>query len=113
MVGLDYFYLMRSLPPNYSNHTVMLEDYFEKSMAVLQAWNAKQNFLYSTKDMAMAMLFGLNTYDTGTSPTQISTINNAFEAVKTKYAITASDLNTFNLSNLNSTTNKLPTTGCN
>jgi hypothetical protein len=52
---------MGSLPVNYSNHTMMLEDYFDKSMAVLQAWNAKQGFIYSMKDMAMAMLYELDT----------------------------------------------------
>ncbi|MBB2146600.1 hypothetical protein GM921_13945 [Pedobacter sp. LMG 31464] len=113
MVGLNNFYLMGNLPANYSNHTMMLEDYFDKSMDVLQAWNAKQGFIYSTKDMASAMLYGLNTYDTGTSQTQINNINAVFQNVKTKYSITASDLTTFNLANLIATTNKLPTTGCN
>ncbi len=113
MLGLDNFYLMESLPPNYSNHTIMLEDYFDKSMAVLQAWNATQGFIYSTKDIAMATLYGLDAYDVGTSQTQINNINAVFQAVKTKHGITASDLTTFNSTNLYATTNKLPTTGCN
>jgi hypothetical protein len=90
MVGLDNFYLMGSLPANYANHTMILEYYFDKSMVVLQAWNAKQGFIYSMKDMAMA--YGLGTYDTGTSQAQINTINTAFQAVKTKYSITSSGL---------------------
>lgn len=113
MAGLNNFYLMVNLPPNYSNHTMMLEDYFDKSMGVLQAWNSKQGFIYSTKDMAMAMLYGLDAYDASTSQTQINTINAAFQAVKTKYNISTSDLTTFNNANLFSSTNKLPTTGCN
>jgi len=113
MVGLDNFYLMGNLPTNYSNHTMMLKDYFEKSMAVLQAWNAKQGFIYETKDMASAMLYGLDTYDTGTPQSQINNINAVFESVKTKYNITSSDLTTFNRANLITTTNRLPTTGCN
>jgi len=56
MMDLNNFYLMCNLPPNYSNHTMILEDYFEKSIAVLQAWNAKQDFIYSTKDMVRAIL---------------------------------------------------------
>lgn len=91
----------------------MLEDYFEKFMAVLQAWNAQQGFIYSNKDMAMATLYGLDTYDSGTSQTQINKINSVFQAVKTKYGVTTSDLTTFNQANLIATTNKLPTTGCN
>lgn len=113
MVALNNFYLMSNLPANYSNHTMMLEDYFEKSIAVLEAWNAKQGFIYSMKEMRMAMLYGLNSYEPGTSQAQINTINAAFEAVKTKHGITTSDLNTFNQTNLIATTKKLPTTGCN
>ncbi len=113
MVGLDNFYLIGNLPVNYSNHTMMLEDYFDKSMAVLQAWNAKQGFIYSEKDMAMAMLYGLDAYDMGTSQAQKNNINAAFQAVKTKYKISTSDLTKFNTTNLFASTHKLPTTGCN
>lgn len=111
MLGLNNFYLMVNLPANYSNHTMMLEDYFDKSMAVLQAWNAKQGFIYSTKNMAM--LYGLDRYETGTSQALINNINSAFQAVKVKYNISTSDLTSFNNANLFSSTNKLPTTGCN
>jgi hypothetical protein len=112
MVSLNGFYLIKDLPSNYSNHTMMLTSYFDKAVAVLKAWDATQATHYSDKQLAMAMLYGLNTVDPGTSQSLLDNINSVFQSLKTKYGITDAQLATFNRENLNSV-GKLPTTGCN
>ncbi len=112
MAALNGFYAIKDLPSNYSNHTLILTDYFDKSIAVLQTWNNTQTTPYSTKELAMAMMYGLDTVDPGTPQNFIDNINSAFVAIQAKYGITAAELNTFNLANLSSN-NKLSTTGCN
>jgi len=109
--ALDAFYSIRNLPPNYSGHYQMLTDYFNKATGILSSWD---NNSHTPKEYAMAMLYGLNTTDPNCPADVKARLNNIFTSVMTTYSITLSDLNTFNINNLNATSsNKLPTTGCN
>lgn len=105
LVALNSFYLIRSLPANYSNHTMMLTDYFEKGLSVLRAWNKTQSIPYSEKEIAM--LYGLDMVDPDTPQNLVNNINSVFATQIEKLGITRGDLNSFNIKNLNST-NKLP-----
>lgn len=111
MASLNGYYLVRSLPPNYSNHTEMLNSFFDKAIDVLRQWDDKQNSQHSDKELAMAMLYGLNTADPGTSQSLINNLNSAYALAKLKYLITDSELEAFNVAQLESI-NKIPKTGC-
>lgn len=87
----------------------MLDDYFDKATAILAQFD---NNAHTTKDYRMAMLFGLDNATDGNA-SQKATLQTEFNSLLTKYNITSTDLNNFNSNNLNSTTNKLPTSGCN
>jgi len=102
--SIQAFIAINGLPSNYSDHYQMLDDYFDKSVAILAAWD---NNAHSTNDYVKAMLFGLDNGTDGT-PTQQAELQTEFNSILTRYGITSQDLTTFNHANLNSTSEKLP-----
>jgi len=108
MAALNGFYLIKGLPSNYSQHTVMLTDYFDRAIKVVTAWDQKQTLHHSSKEIAMAMMYGLNTVDPNTPQNLVDNINAAFELIKIKYEVTDAELDTFYKSQLNSLI-KIPT----
>jgi hypothetical protein len=107
--GIDTWIALNGLPPNYSNHLDMIADYFDKAVTALKTWD---NGAHTDKEYQMATLFGLDNGRDGTSAQQAQ-LQTEFNSLLTKYNITSTDLNTFNIKNLNATTDKLPTSGCN
>ena len=107
--GIDTWIALNGLPPNYSNHLDMIADYFDKAVTALKTWD---NGAHTDKEYQMATLFGLDNGRDGTSAQQAQ-LQTEFNSLLTKYSITAADLNTFNITNLNATIDKLPTSGCN
>ncbi|QNK64825.1 hypothetical protein H7F33_10235 [Pedobacter sp. PAMC26386] len=112
LLSLDGFYLMNDMPANYTQHSLMLADYFDKAVSALSYWDSNQTLKHTSKEIAMAMMYGLTTAESSCSQSDINKINATFDALKLKYSITTSDLNTFNVSQLNSP-NSLPKSGCN
>ncbi|MFI5139842.1 MAG: hypothetical protein ACHQIM_18615 [Sphingobacteriales bacterium] len=108
LYSIDSWININGLPSNYSNHYVMLSNYF--SMAVNSLAQLDNN-AHTAKDYEMAMLYGLNNATDGTIAQQ-ALLNTEFNSLLSQYGITAADLNTFNQNNLNATSNKLPTSGC-
>jgi hypothetical protein len=108
LYALDTWALVNGLPGNYADHYQMLNDYFTQAVAILAAWD---NNAHTTKVYAEAMLYGLGNGTDGT-PAQQALLQTEYNSLLTQYGITAANLNDFNLNNLNSTLNKLPTTGC-
>lgn len=112
LASLNGFYLMRNLPANYSNHSLMLSSYFDKAVGVLRKWADQQSTTYTDKQLAMAMLFGLNTVDDNTPKASIDAIKEMYDAKMKQIGTTQGELNSFTLEHLNSPT-KLSTSGCN
>lgn len=111
MASLNEFYQMRQLPSNYSNHKEMLTDYFDKAVAVLQSWNSLQTTKYTTTELAMAMMYGLDNAGSTASQQLKNDLKDVFEKEKKRYGVTGTDLDKFNKTNLNSKTT-LPKSGC-
>lgn len=109
LYSLDIWATIQGLPSNYSNHYVMLNDYFSQAITALAEWD---NNSHTTKEYAEAMLYGLNNATDGT-PAQQAILNTEYNSLLTKYALTPADLNDFYIKNLNATSGKLPTSGCN
>ncbi|MDB5008301.1 MAG: hypothetical protein JWP45_2694 [Mucilaginibacter sp.] len=107
--SLDTWALINGLPSNYKDHYQMLSDYFDKAVTALASWD---NNAHSTKEYQEAMLYGLDNGTDGT-PTQQSLLQTEFNKILTKDTITTTGLDIFNKTNLNSVSNKLPTSGCN
>ena len=108
--ALDAFYTVKDLPANYSGHYQMLTDYFNKATGILAAWD---NNHHTPKEYVMAMLFGLNTVDSGCPPDMKARLDKVFNDMKAAYNITEQNLTDFNNANLNAPANsKLPTSGC-
>ncbi|WP_316747139.1 hypothetical protein [Pedobacter gandavensis] len=102
----------RTSGSNTTQHTNILINYFDDGLKVLGAWNKIYGGNYDEKDMAMAMIYGLDHADTHSPQTLVDKINEAYSKIKIKYNISDQDLNTFKNNNLFSN-NKMATTGCN
>jgi len=112
LLSLDGFYLMNDMPANYSQHSFMLADYFDKAVTALNDWDSKQTLKHTSQEIAMAMMYGLTTAESSCPPGDIKKINATFDALKLKYNITTDQLDNFNRSQLIST-DSLPKSGCN
>lgn len=109
--ALNSYYMLKSLPSNYADHTMMLTAHFDKAIQVLENWDMKQTRRHSTKELAMAMVYGLNTVEPNTPQQQLDIINKAYNLILDKYDIGDAELNTFNLTELISI-NKMKATDC-
>jgi len=109
LYSLDSWALIYGLPANYSSHYQMLTDYFDKAVGILASWD---NNSHTQKEYQMTMLYGLNNAKDCTQ-SQKDSLNSVFTRIANKYNITDSARNAFSILQLNSTNNKLPTTGCN
>ncbi|PWK75300.1 hypothetical protein LX99_03793 [Mucilaginibacter oryzae] len=99
LLPIDQWCTIDGLPSNYSNHLVMLTSYFDQAVTALKTWD---NASHTDEQYAMAILYGLNTSDPTAPATQISNLQQAFDAIKKKYSLTETQLNTFYLNSLNS-----------
>jgi len=106
--SMEVWATMHGLPTNYSSHYTMLSSYFATAVSILASWD---NNAHTTKQYAMAMLYGLDNATDGTAA-QKTILQTEYSNLLTQYGITASDLTTFYNANLISTTGKLPTSGC-
>jgi hypothetical protein len=106
LYSLNVWAIMDGLPSNYRDHDHMMNDYFDKGIAILKKWD---NNGHTDKEYAMTMLYGL---DTGDFPVMQSSLAQTYTNLMTRYNITNSDLQTFWMSNLKSANNKLPISGC-
>jgi hypothetical protein len=104
LLSIDQWCTIDGLPSNFSNHSVMLTSYFDQAVSSLKSWD---NRAHSDGEYAMAMLYGLNTSDPTTTAAQTANLQQAYNAIKTKYSLTDTQINGFYLSSLNST-DKLP-----
>jgi len=106
LYALDSWISIYGLPSNYSNHYQMLSAYFNLAVNALATLD---NNAHTTKDYAMALLYGLNNASDGT-PTEQALLQTEFNNILASYGITAAQLNTFNIANLNApTSSRLPT----
>ena len=112
MAALNGYYLIRNVPTNYSQHYYILTDFFNKGLQTLQNWDSTQEKKHTTKEMAMAMMYGLDTVDANCPQSYIDNINTAFDLLKKQFNISDTELNDFNKSQLVSIFN-LPNSGCN
>ncbi|HEY4326246.1 MAG TPA: hypothetical protein VGN20_19830 [Mucilaginibacter sp.] len=109
LYSLDIWITVNGLPSNYSSHYQMLSDYFNLAVNALATLD---NNAHTTTEYAMAMLYGLNNATDGT-PTQQALLQTEYNNILASYGITTTQLNTFNIANLNAATgSKLPT-NCN
>lgn len=104
---------------NFNDHSVFLEDYYENFWGILKAVNGTA---FTDKEYQMAALYGLN--NPGPAPQSPiiggvnvyeiykGMLNKSFNNIKSKYGITDTELNSFNLVNLVNVPDnkKLPTT---
>jgi hypothetical protein len=88
----------------------MLNSFFDQAVSILAQWD---NNGHTTKQYAMAMLYGLNTVDQNAPSTSKTLLDTYYQSIMDRYGILNLDLSAFYSSNLNSLTNKLPTSGCN
>lgn len=104
--SLSVWATLDGIPSNYRDHNDMMQKYFDSSVATLKAWD---NGAHTDKEYAMAMLYGLDNSDFAIMTSNLAQV---YSALLTKNNITPSDLQTFWSSQLNSQSNKLPTSGC-
>jgi len=108
---------MKGLPSNYSNHYVMLTDYFTQAITALADWD---NNSHTTKEYAEAMLYGLNTNDFLALPAgNPGSLQTEYNSILTQYHLTQAMVDSFDLANVvvsgttaTGSAAKLPTTGC-
>lgn len=60
MAALNGFYAIKGLPSNYSQHYLMLTEYVNKTILALKTWHSNQSTHHSNKEVAMAMLYGMD-----------------------------------------------------
>lgn len=94
--------------PNYSSHYMMLTSYFSNAVNILAAWDHNA---HTTKQYAMAMLYGLDNAKDGTAAQQ-TLLQTEYNNLLTQYGISSSELNAFYSANLKVTTGNLPKSGC-
>ncbi|MGF7074255.1 hypothetical protein [Mucilaginibacter sp. 3215] len=82
----------------------MLTNYFDQAVGALKTW---EKSAHTDSEYASAMLYGLNTSDPSATATETATLQQAYNAIKTKYSLTDAQLNSFYNSSLNSN-DKLP-----
>ncbi|QEM06828.1 hypothetical protein DIU31_026210 [Mucilaginibacter rubeus] len=104
LLSIDQWCTLDGLPANYSNHLVMLTNYFDQAVGALKTWDKSA---HTDAEYASAMLYGLNTSDPSATATETATLQQAYNAIKTKYSLTDAQLNSFYNSSLNSN-DKLP-----
>ena len=86
-----------------------MDDYFNQAVAVLGNWD---NHAHTLKDYAMAMLYGLDNAQGGDAQQQ-ARLQTEYTSLLSKFNISLSDINTFDIDNLNAaSSDKLPTSGC-
>jgi len=116
LFGIDSWYEIKGLPSNFSNHYLMMDYYFDQAVTALSQWG---NNAHTTKEYQMTMLYGLNNpgeNDSSTSAQFVAKtqrLKTEYNELLKKFSITEADLNVYWKSQLNSTTNKLPSSGCN
>ncbi|MES2064978.1 MAG: hypothetical protein V4456_23880, partial [Bacteroidota bacterium] len=116
LFGIDSWYEIKGLPSNFSNHYLMMDYYFDQAVTALSQWD---NNAHTTKEYQMTMLYGLNNpgeNDSSTSAQFVAKtqrLKTEYNELLKKFNITEADLKVYWKSQLNSTINKLPSSGCN
>jgi hypothetical protein len=109
MAGLYQYIIYNQIGSsnNYVDHYNMLTSQFDNFTNILFDFGGGS---YTISDCRQALLFGMN--NAGPSPDfgQKEFINQAYNDLLQKYGFTEAQINTFNSLQLNSSTDKLPTT---
>ena len=111
MSGLNSWYLIKGLPTNFSNHYEMMDYYFNQAFTTLKQWDYNTLtgvYNHSDQEYRMSLLVGLNEAGDGATTTQVQLLQTEYDALKSRYGLSQTDINTFVDSQRNATTGKLP-----
>jgi hypothetical protein len=100
-VYFNYYYY--NLSTNYLDHYSMINDYYDQAVAILAKWD---NNAHTLAEYRMAMLFGTDNAGDNTDQYEKNLLINAYNGIISKYGLSQTTIEAFNVSQLNATTSQ-------